>query len=331
MRFIFLTMDGNHGAALREAAGMLRAQHGVDVAISLYNATTLREEADWQRLAQEIDAADFVFGSMLFGEEYVRPLQRVLQASSCPVCVITSNPALIRSTHLGKFDLRARETASSPSPLLAWARKFRPKGGHGEGQRQLAMLRNLGKIMKHIPGKARDLHTYIAVHDYWMNGSPENLKRMLCLLIDRYVPGYAGKLPQHDPIRYPDAAIYHPDAPAPFADLASYEKWRAGNRVRGLGIRNGSSQTPNPKPSEAWASSPSARSSSAATPRTSTRWCGRSSRAGSRRAWPTAPGWICGRRSSSSLAPRTKNQEPKTRMSATVLGSRFSVLLRSTC
>jgi magnesium chelatase subunit H len=96
------------------------------VAVSLYNATSLREDADWRRLEQEVATADFVFGTMLFGEEYVRPLLRVLQSSRCPVCVITSNPALIRSTHLGKFDLRVRETAANPSPLMAWARKFRP-------------------------------------------------------------------------------------------------------------------------------------------------------------------------------------------------------------
>ncbi len=238
MRFIFLTMDGNHGAALRRAAELLRREHGVELGIGLYNATTLRGDDDWERLGEEVASADFVFGSMLFGEDYVRPLQRLLQQAACPVCVITSNPALIRCTHLGKFVLRARPDDEEPGLFTRWARKFRPKGGHGEGQRQLAMLRNLGKIIKHIPGKARDLHSYIAVHDYWLNGSPENLKRMLCLLIDRYVPGYAGKLPQQKPLHYPDAAIYHPDAPQPFATLEDYQTWLRRRTTDG-GRRNG--------------------------------------------------------------------------------------------
>lgn len=236
MRFLFLTMDGNHGAALREAAGMLRREHGIDLALTLYNATSLRDDADWERLAADAAQADFIFGSMLFGEEFVRPLLRVLQETSRPTCVITSNPALIRCTRLGKFVLTQRSSDEEPGLLTRWARKFRPKGGHGEGQRQLAMLRNLGKIMQHIPGKARDLHTYIAVHDYWMNSSPENLKRMLCLLIERYVPGYANRLPHAEPISYPNAAIYHPDAPAPFADLRSYEQWREG-RAKNKGTK----------------------------------------------------------------------------------------------
>jgi magnesium chelatase subunit H len=230
MRFLFLTMDGNHNGALCEAAELLRREHGLPLELGLYDATKLRDEADWRRLAADAGGADFVFGSMLFGEEYVRPLQAIFAQIAAPVCVITSNPALIRATRLGKFNLQKKETERSgevSSPLQQWARRFRPKGGHGEGQRQLAMLRNLGTLLQHIPGKARDLSTYIVVHQYWLHSSPENLKRMLAMLVERYVPGYAGRLKTEPPIEYPDTALFHPDAEAPFADLAAYQRWRA--------------------------------------------------------------------------------------------------------
>jgi magnesium chelatase subunit H len=227
MRFIFLTMDGNHAAALRQAAAQIRHEHGVELALSIYTVNSLRSDADWQRLEADLAGASFVFGAMLFSEEIVRPLQRLLRGRELPVCIVTSNPALIRMTRLGKFVLEQREDEGGGGFLLQLARKFRPRSGAGEGQRQLALLRNLGKVMKHIPGKARDLHSYIAVHEYWMNSSPENLKRMLCLLIERYVPGFAGRLPQEEAISYPSAAIYHPDAAQPFPDLASYQRWRA--------------------------------------------------------------------------------------------------------
>jgi magnesium chelatase subunit H len=252
MRFLFLTMDGNHDTALREATRTLQTAHQVELQLGLYNATRLRDDADWHQLAEDVGRADFVFGSMLFGEELVRPLQRILGASSHPVCVITSNPALIRCTHMGKFVLQQRSKDEAPGLLKQWINKFRPKGGHGEGKRQLAMLRNLGKIMKHIPGKAQDLHSYIAVHDYWLHCSPENLRRMLCLLIDRYVPGQAHRLPIEDPIHYPDAAIYHPDAPRPFPDLASYQSWRQAREKGQVVQKNGNgashpvTQSPNP-------------------------------------------------------------------------------------
>lgn len=242
MRLIFITMDGNHAAALRQAAGLLQRDQGVAAALSFYDANTLRSDADWQRLSDDVASADVVFGAMLFGEEYVRPLQRALAHATGAVCVITSNPALIRLTRLGKLSLsgaasKYEQEQQELSPIRAWAKKLMggKRGGHGEGQRQLALLRNLGKLMKHIPGKARDLHTYIAVHQYWMHCSPENLRRMLCMLIERYVPGYKGRLPYQDPIEYPETALLHPDAEAPFADLASYQKWRTGARGWGVG------------------------------------------------------------------------------------------------
>ncbi|MEN9933767.1 MAG: hypothetical protein RLZZ387_346 [Chloroflexota bacterium] len=232
MKFLFLTMDGNHNAALREAAAMLQREHGLDLRLGLYDATKLRSAEDWSRLTADAAGADLVFGSMLFGEEYVRPLAEIFRTIAAPVCVITSNPALIRMTRIGKLTLQQREEDEDVSPLSQWARRFRPKGGHGEGQRQLAMLRNIGKVLQHIPGKARDLSTYITVHQYWMHSSPENLKRMLAMFVERYVPGYQGRLKVEAPIEYPDLALFHPDAEAPFKDLTSYRKWLKARQTR---------------------------------------------------------------------------------------------------
>lgn len=232
MRFIFLTIDGNHGAALREAAELLRRDQGIDLALSTYDATSLRSEADWQRLERDVARADFIFGARLFGEEFVRPLERVLTAAKCPVCIITSNPTLIHQTRIGKFVLGRPDGDAEPGLLQQWIRKLRPKGGSGEAQRQLAILRNLSKVLKLIPGKARDIYTYVVAHQFWLNNSPENLRRMLCLLIDRYVPSHKGKLPVLDPLTYPDVALFHPDAAEPFAELDAYLKWRSSTRGR---------------------------------------------------------------------------------------------------
>ncbi len=227
MRFVFLTMDGTHGAALRQAARTLHAEHGLELDLRLYNSTSLRTAQDWQHLTADVQAADFVFGARLFGEDYVRPLLDVLTQASCPVCIITSNPALIRQTRLGKFVLH-RPDDHEPGVITRIVRKLRPQGGNGNSEikRQMKLINNIGGLLKLLPGKARDIHSFIVVHQYWLHSSPENLKRMLCLLIERYVPGYKGKLPVQDPILYPDIALLHPDAPAPFTDLHSFEQWQ---------------------------------------------------------------------------------------------------------
>ncbi len=227
MRLIFLTVDGNHTAALRAAAERLRREHGVGITLCMYDASSLRSEADWQRLAADVAAADFIFGARLFGEELIRPLEQMLKHAAAPVCIITSNPALIQCSHLGLFDLRKGDAEQEPGVIQQWIKKLRPQGGSGEAKRQLAVLRNLTKVLKLIPGKARDIYTYAVAHQYWLNCAPENLYRMLCLIIERYVPGHTGKLPMLDPISYPELALWHPAAAEPFATQAEYDAWRS--------------------------------------------------------------------------------------------------------
>ncbi len=247
MRIVFLTIDGNHAAALHAAAERLRVEHGITLAPACYDAASLRDETGWRRLERDLNGASFVFGARLFGEEYVRPLERLLTAVKCPVLIITSNPALIRQTRIGKFSLATRDEEKESGGLLSqWAKKLRPQGGAGEARRQLAVLRNLSKVLKLIPGKSRDLYTYIVSHQYWTNASPENIYRLVCLLIEFYVPNHKGKLPILDPVSYPEQALIHPDAPQPFASLAEYEKWRAtrakaakGKRANGTPPLNG--------------------------------------------------------------------------------------------
>ncbi|NTV46609.1 MAG: magnesium chelatase subunit H, partial [Chlorobiales bacterium] len=232
MRFIFLTMEVVNNAALREAVAKIKQEFNVEVDLRIYNMALLRGEETWARLQDDVSSAHFVFGSMLFSEEIVRPLEAILTKATCPVCIITSNPALIRMTRLGKFVMQKPEDEEAPGPVKKLMAKLRPKHGHGESQRQLGMIRSLGKVLKHIPGKARDLYTFIAAHQYWLNGSPENLSRLLCMIIDQYVPGYKGRVPVKDPLFYPELALYHPDASEHFTSLPDYQKWQRGRSIK---------------------------------------------------------------------------------------------------
>ncbi len=225
MQFVFLTMDGTHSAALQEAAERIAREHGISVRLRHYSATSLRTPADWHAMTRDAANADFIFGARLFGETFVEPLQKALRDNPVPTCIIISNPSLIRLTQVGGFSLR-RDEAQPPSMLRQLLGKLRPKSGGSEIKRQMSLLTGVGRLLKHLPGKARDLHTYIAVHQYWTHSSPENLYRMLCLFIERYVPEHQGKLPIQDAIQYPDVALVHPDAPQPFTDLASYQHWQ---------------------------------------------------------------------------------------------------------
>jgi magnesium chelatase subunit H len=236
MRFVFLTIDATHTLALREAVAFIRQRHDIDLTFRHVQAPDLNTPDAWSTLARDIGAADFVFGSMLFGEEYVRPLAELLASATCPVCIIMSNPALIQCTRLGKFSLQPRSEDQQPGMLKKLMQSLRPRHGQGEGQRQLALVRGISGMLKYIPGKAQDLHSYISIHQFWTHSSPENLYRMLCMLIGRYIPTHKGKLPVHDPLIYPDTALVHPEAPEPFVRLSNYQKWqRSRKRTNGRG------------------------------------------------------------------------------------------------
>jgi magnesium chelatase subunit H len=231
MRFLFITMEPTNNSALKSAAAELNREFGLNLDVSMFNLGLNHGSQDWTKLEKEVPVADFIFGSMLFSEEIVRPLEQILETASCPVCMITSNPALINQTRVGRFSLQKTKEDEKPQGIFKqWAAKLKPTHSSGEGQRQLAMVRNVGKLMKHIPGKARDIHTFISAHQFWLNGSKENMRRFLCVLVERYIPGYKGVLPQKDPIFYPDTALFHPDAGSPFGTTAQYREWHQINR-----------------------------------------------------------------------------------------------------
>ncbi|MEI7788246.1 MAG: magnesium chelatase subunit H, partial [Chlorobiaceae bacterium] len=232
MHFVFLTMEATNNSTLKAAAGELNRKFHAGLEVSVFSLGLHNSKKLWETLEHVLPKADLVFGSMLFSEEIVRPLEKLLNALTCPVCIITSNPVLITQTRLGKFSLRKpkQEDPKESNIFKQWASKLMPKQNHGESQRQLTLVRNVSKIMKHLPGKARDIHTFIAAHQFWLNGSQENMERFLCLLVDRYVPGWKGKLPQEDPLFYPDAAICHPEAPEPFFSSPSFLDWQRQNK-----------------------------------------------------------------------------------------------------
>ena len=234
MRFLFLTMEATNNCALKAAAASLRKDFAIDLEVSIINIGLHNKQETWLELEKGIASADFIFGSMLFSEEIVRPLEELLDTADCPVCMITSNPALISKTKIGRFSLKKLQREEEEKNIfMQWAKKLRPAKQHGETQRQLALVRNVSKLMKHIPGKARDIHTFIAAHQFWLNGSEENMRRFLSLLIDRYIPGEKGKLPQEDPLFYPDTAICHPDAPEPLYTVKAYQEWKSRRKKKG--------------------------------------------------------------------------------------------------
>jgi magnesium chelatase subunit H len=61
--------------------------------------------------------------------------------------------------------------------FLKKLRGDRRKPSPASGEKQMALLRRLPKILRFIPGKAQDLRAWFLSMQYWLGGSDDNIER----------------------------------------------------------------------------------------------------------------------------------------------------------
>lgn len=83
MHFVFLTMEATNNGALKGAVRRLNRNFGTGLEISLFNLGLHHDTGQWKKLEKAFGSANFIFGSMLFSEEVVRPLEELLDKVTC--------------------------------------------------------------------------------------------------------------------------------------------------------------------------------------------------------------------------------------------------------
>jgi magnesium chelatase subunit H len=151
--------------------------------------------------------------NLLFLEEHIAPVIDDLRAVRDKVdgmIGVIADAEIIKLTKLGKLDM-----SQPASGLMKLLKKLRPKqeSNKDKGEKRMAQLRRLPKLLKMIPGKAQDLRSWFLVMQYWLGGSDDNIEAMVRYLLGKYAKSRAewlgGEAPQ--PIEYPDVALYHPE------------------------------------------------------------------------------------------------------------------------
>ncbi|MEL6677411.1 MAG: magnesium chelatase subunit H [Pseudomonadota bacterium] len=203
------------------AGPVARAQASLRAAIPGLHLT-VHAAAEWDQNPEALEAAErdiarahIVVANLLFLEDHIRPILPALEARrdalDAFVGVIAASE-VVGLTRMGKLDMR--QPASGVMKLLKKLRGSK-KPSASSGEKQMAMLRRLPRILKFIPGKAQDLRAYFLTMQYWLAGSDDNVEAMLRFLIDRYADGerqvYRGALAPADPVVYPEVGLYHPD------------------------------------------------------------------------------------------------------------------------
>ena len=223
-RVAIVTLDAlSAGPAARAVARM--GVPGLEV--------TVHAAAEWDhdagaldRAIAAVDAADIVICGLIFLDEHVaaiRPALARARTRADAVVAMVSDPSIVKLTRMGDLDMTA-----PPSAAMELLRKLR--GGSGKqasGEKQMAMLRRLPKLLKFVPGKAQDLRAWFLSMQYWLGGSDENVEGLLWMLLSRY-GGLANAVPA--PVEHPEVGLYHPDTgivtdlaalPAPDAPVAT--------------------------------------------------------------------------------------------------------------
>ncbi|KGG15223.1 MULTISPECIES: magnesium chelatase subunit H [unclassified Prochlorococcus] len=247
MKIVYLVLEPQYQNSLTEAAKALNEQKGsVGIDLNGYLIEELRDESNFSDFKSDIAEADVFIGSLIFIEdlaqkvvEAVEPHRESLKAA----VIFPSMPEVMRLNKLGSFSMA--QLGQSKSLIGDFMKKRKEAGGAGFQDSMLKLLNTLPSILKYLPvEKAQDARNFILGFQYWLGGTPENLKNFFLLLADKYV--FANIENESDlgievkePEVFPDLGIWHPLASKMYEDLNDYLDWSKNRKDLSKKAREG--------------------------------------------------------------------------------------------
>ncbi|MCA3555771.1 magnesium chelatase subunit H [Aestuariivirga sp.] len=214
---VIVTLD-NHitGAVARVNAQLAREMPGLT--LSVHAASSWGASPDsLAACIEDIGKGDIIIATMLFMEDHIQAVMPALQArrDACDamVCFMSAGE-VIKLTRAGRFAMNGSQGA-----IVNLLKKLRGSKTNKDtekataGQKQLAMLKRLPKILRFIPGSAQDMRAYFLAMQYWLAGSEENIGQMVRFLVSRFAEGPRRSLrgiSYREPQTYPEVGVYHP-------------------------------------------------------------------------------------------------------------------------
>ncbi|MFN9428156.1 MAG: magnesium chelatase subunit H [Cyanobacteriota bacterium] len=233
MRAVYVVLEPQYQNALTTAAKTINeANPALAIELSGYLIEELRDPQNYADFCADVAAADVFIASLIFIEdlaqkvvEAVAPHRERLKAA----VVFPSMPEVMRLNKLGTFSMA--QLGQSKSAIAQFMKKRKEKGGSaGFQDAMLKLLNTLPTVLKYLPvEKAQDARSFMLSFQYWLGGTPDNLRNFLLMLADKYVfaKGEEGRpaLEVAEPVVFPDLGIWHPLAPGMFEDLKEYLNW----------------------------------------------------------------------------------------------------------
>ena len=230
MKAVYVVLEPQYQNALTQAATALNASGGdLGIELSGYLIEELRDDDNYAGFCADVAEADVFVASLIFIEDLaqkvvdaVAPHRDRLKAA----VVFPSMPEVMRLNKLGSFSMA--QLGQSKSAIAGFMKKRKEAGGAGFQDAMLKLLNTLPTVLKYLPvEKAQDARSFMLSFQYWLGGTPDNLRNFLLMLADKYVfPASEGDerpaMEVAEPEVFPDLGIWHPLAPSMFEDLKEY-------------------------------------------------------------------------------------------------------------
>ncbi len=233
LKAVYVVLEPQYQNALTEAANTLNAQNGpIGIELNGYLIEELRNPDNFSSFQTDISQADIFIASLIFIEDLAQKVVEAVQPyrDNLKACVVfPSMPEVMRLNKLGTFSMA--QLGQNKSLIGDFMKKRKEADGAGFQDSMLKLLNTLPSILKYLPiDKAQDARNYILSFQYWLGGTPDNLRNFLLMLADKYVfksetNEEESKLEIAEPEVFPELGIWHPLAPTMFEDIKEYLNW----------------------------------------------------------------------------------------------------------
>jgi magnesium chelatase subunit H len=218
LRVVIVTLDNHLTGAVARVKAQL-AREAPALSLSVHAASNWSADpGSLQACIRDIGEGDIIIATMLFMEDHIQAVMPALQARrdhcDAMVCFMSAGE-VIKLTRLGRFSMGA-----SQGPIVNLLKKLRGAKTNSAtesasaGEKQLAMLKRIPKILRFIPGSAQDVRAYFLAMQYWLAGSEENVGNLVRFIGAKFAAGprqvYREVLRYEEPKAYPEVGVYHP-------------------------------------------------------------------------------------------------------------------------
>ncbi|KGG12409.1 MULTISPECIES: magnesium chelatase subunit H [Prochlorococcus] len=247
VKAVYLVLEPQYQNALSEAARALNKMDSeIGIELNGYLIEELRNENNFNDFKSDIAQADIFIGSLIFIEdlaqkvvEAVEPYRENLKAA----IIFPSMPEVMRLNKLGTFSMA--QLGQSKSIIGDFMKKKKESDGAAFQDSMIKLLNTLPSILKYLPiDKAQDARNFILSFQYWLGGTPENLKNFLLMISRKYVLqdeniSENGSNDVEEPEVFPDLGIWHPLSSQMFEDINEYQNWTASRKDLSIKSKKG--------------------------------------------------------------------------------------------